>query len=381
VTPFEFSVLAGVLVKARAVVSNAHHEQAFQAGNAAIAQETQYAQKYKEDWRRVKKRRRLGEEAEAPIRRHTFDARDSDYDYNPRRPMQRRKAVKLAGRVNYKAELKRLRQHDGSDVVVEVSRYALLRAAGLANKGENLRRLEQALDRLCRPVGGGREPSSPLLIAWKVADGKLVLQVSGEWLLPGYVQVPFPLPRNATTLALYLFVRAVKAERSGRSQISLATLCDRLGMASWGPTVANRTLNAALDGLNKLLAKLDRAALAKADITLPISCEIEPVGHGGSVWIVGNPDNTDYNELADVEEEEQKPVATRPKGRRTRVRLHKLKLKAPSERVRLPSKRVRLDEVVQEDSPEKKRLDYEFYKERVERMTRRRHEIEEVGSN
>jgi hypothetical protein len=322
VSPFEFAVLAGVLIEARAAVGNAHHTQAYQAAKSTIVQERELHQNFREKWRSVKKRRRLGEQVEAPVRRHTFPVHFvNDHDYNPHKPMKLKRALKRAGRYKYQDELRRLRRHHApDDVVLTVSRYALLRSAGLANNGNNLRKLDQALDRLCRAVGGGEPP----LVSWQVDAGKLELHVSGEWLRPPYVALPMPLPRNATTLALTLFVQGIRTERSYKKAISLAALCDRLGVPSWGPTAANRSINAALDSLNELLAKLDRAALSKYKVYPLASYDIEEVGNGG-VRIVGNLDNTDYDELSveDLVEEQmsQKKKKILVKGRSQRMRL------------------------------------------------------------
>jgi hypothetical protein len=302
VTPFEFHLLVGVLVQAQAAASDAVHAKAFEAGARAIALEQHLATQFKQEWQEVKQRRRRGEPAEAPERYHTFAGIDgSTHSYKPLKP--RAKAVRWAGHLKYQKAHRRARRNP-DDVVLTITRYALLRSAGLANAGSNLRKLEAALDRLCRAVGDGIPP----LLGWKQEGKRLCLQVAREWLQPPYARFPLPLPPSATALALALFAWGVTDGEppNKRGSIGFAQLCDRLDVPRWGNRVLNRTVKRALDIVNDQLEALDpqRGALAKERVFPPESYEIEAV-YGNKVRVLARSYQLDECELEEPEQDEQ----------------------------------------------------------------------------
>src|SRR4029453_10197183 len=117
-------------------------------------------------------------------------------------------------------------------VIVERTPRALLASVGLPLNGANNRRLDAALDRLCRPVG----KRNPVLADWKrLADGRVRLSVRGPWLkVPaqqGIAGLPLPLPLHSpTTLALYLFLHAVRTDDPNTADIDRERLYVRIGL-------------------------------------------------------------------------------------------------------------------------------------------------------
>ena len=111
-------------------------------------------------------------------------------------------------------------------------------------------------------------------------SGKLRVRVSGRWIAQErYARVPLPLPRTPNAKALYLFLCGIKSNSRNPLDISLQSLCRRLGMpVKWGAEVASRALSRALAIVNEHLGSLDIAALEKAHIKVPGRYDIRPQG-------------------------------------------------------------------------------------------------------
>lgn len=293
VTPFEFAMLAGVLNAARATLSQQHFDRAWRAGGApTIKQQRQHVKQFRDDWEETKRKRRRGaskQQAPAPRMRHAFPAaryyeneneRNEGLgdrpDRNARRPLMRRKLIKAAGREGFKEELRRQRQAPAPDTLaVPVSRYTLLRCAGLADSGPNRAKIDAALDRLCQPIAD----TDGVLIKWRSEKHGLQLQVRGAWLNPPFERLPMPLPKSANVLALYLWLNGINTGYVHRNGgIDCGRLFELLGL-SWRRF---RHLQRALDLVNAYLDRLSldyRKALAKCRIELPHGYEIEPRGN------------------------------------------------------------------------------------------------------
>lgn len=173
-----------------------------------------------------------------------------------------------------------------------LSRYALLRLAGLVVCSANRRRLDAALDRLCRPVGDAEHPASPLPTDWQTTAAGLDLQVSGEWLEPPFAALPLPLPmlRSPNALSLYLFLQGIDTRGIKAAVIQFVKLCQRLGIPfRHGAAYCGRKLDAALDVVNSHLATLPFEALAKHKVRPPAECRIEVEDKGRALRFVGLP--------------------------------------------------------------------------------------------
>jgi hypothetical protein len=192
------------------------------------------------------------------------------------------KKVRAAGIAGYR---NRVRSLEGSPapkiVVVETTKRALLRAAGVSMNGKAHGALPAVLARLTRPIAGRQKP---ILKSWQtLPDGRLRLSVLGVWLPPlrHYGRVPLPLPaRGANATALYLFLFGIDTTGSGGGKIRLEALYRRLGFPTARPTHALRALEGALETVNNHLARLDRAAL-KFDLPAAFKLEATP----GDEWV------------------------------------------------------------------------------------------------
>lgn len=213
ITAFELKVIAGILTAAREVVGDANHAEALQAGGKAIRKERKFAAEFRAQWRAVKQARRQGEDAPAPKRRHVYEylmrgqyaaaaarrrerGQDEDGDPSPHRPLPLRKVAKLAGGEGYRIHRRNLGRMPPPTVEVTLSRYRLLRLAGMTDSAKNTAAIEVALDRLTRPIADHAGP----LVSWQATDVDLHLQVNGEWLRPPFVKVALPLPSKGTTV-------------------------------------------------------------------------------------------------------------------------------------------------------------------------------------
>jgi hypothetical protein len=393
VTPFEFAVLTGILVEARAAASHVGHVKSFAAAGKDIALERTFGDEFDQDWKQTQRRRRHGQPAAAPERYHAWAGEDGPFDHSYKPRMKRAQALKRAGSVAYRRERKKLRRHP-VDTTVTVTRYALLRSAGLPNKGGNHRKLAGALDRLCKAVGGGDPP----LLDWKEQeDGRLRLEVSRHWLQKPYARLPLPLPRQPTVLAFLLFATAFSGPhfRSNKTSIGFSQLCDRLGVSlQWGSAVANRAVAAALNALNDWLEalKFDRGALAKLKppITLPASYTMQAVGDDGSgVRLKAHAYHLDEREL---EEEEPEPTIEEmveeqmARKERARPARHRLTVTDDDEKLAASARRIgqdctfarkleELQENVMRSTAGRARLHGTMQRQQRGRITRRRLEV------
>jgi hypothetical protein len=325
VTPFEFAVLAGVLVEARAELYRHHHELASAAGRNAMERQRGHYRSYTEDCRRCKAKRARGQHADWPQITYEFDPHRfyDERKHNLHKPIPIKEAIQVAGRVAYRNKLQRLRKQPPPPVLqLKLSCYSLLRAAGLANNGDNNRRLDGALDRLCREVGSG---ALPALASWRTQAGQLELQVAGAWLAPPYACIGLPLPRSATALALTLFLQAIHSDRAYPRWSHLPSLCARLGLPWRGPERAWRALDRALEIVNQLTSaqsESERPGGLYGDEFVPAWYELVPFrGKGVRFKAYREDERDDAGEDAEasVEELVEQTVAARPKPKRQRL--------------------------------------------------------------
>jgi hypothetical protein len=317
VTPFEFAVLAGVLVAARrGALSEQRFEHAWQAGGPKIKQQRDYISQFRQEWQDTKQRRRRGaskDEARAPHMRHAFDAERHYFAENARnevnfmegrrersiyRPLKRRKLIKLAGREGFTTDYQRQRHAPAPAMLaVTVSRYGLLRDAALADSGPNRAKLDAALERLCQPIGD----AAGVLSGWHADPHGLLLQVRGQWLDPPYQRLPLPLPKSANVLALYLFLHGINTDTMHRhARTDCARLFDLLGMASRRSRVLDQTLrlvNQHLEGLP--LEQRKALAACHPSIIPPAGFEIE--ASGSAVRFTEVPFQWHEDELDEIE--------------------------------------------------------------------------------
>jgi len=257
VTPFEFAILAGVLVEARCLILGAErHQAAFARGGEKIEQEKQLHDDWRDDWKYEKQeRRRQGKKyISTPERRHTFEAGGVPSTYNAKKPMPLKQALKRAGADGYEYRSRALSKQPAPETIaIDTTRFELLRCARINVDGPRMRKVEAALDRLLEPIG---LISVPLLQGWTwLESGRLELQVAGRWLDPRFVKLPLPLPlRSPTALAILMFLmtivnRACKFPKEGK--ILFESLCTRFGIPTWdGNKVAKRSMDNALNILN-----------------------------------------------------------------------------------------------------------------------------------
>jgi hypothetical protein len=267
--PFVFAILAAVIRGGWAVLEDQRHQSAMKAGSVAVNKDRQRDQKFKDE---CAEHRDSPEDTPAPKRRSILRLE------NPYKPRIRwgKRHVGRVGSAGYRQDKQQTRQQPPPAIVpLTLTRYRLARLAGLPRKGDYLRQLDAALDRLCDFVGyENQSPGSPPLVGWSPQGRKLELQVSGAWLQPRrYVRVPMPLPlRSATALALYLFLHV--SQEGG--EITFTTLCQRLGIpADYGDS---RALKRALAIVNIHLGTFtedEARALLAEGIDLPESYEIK----------------------------------------------------------------------------------------------------------
>jgi hypothetical protein len=260
VSRFEFSVLSALLVAARSTLDKERHRQALAAGKRTIKREKADHERYMAELREAIRCWRRHESVPLPIRHHTFEPSTT-------KPTKYKLALKFAGEAGYERHLKKLRRQPAPEVIaVELSRYVVLRLAGLATNGTNLRALDQALDRLMHPVGS----DGGVLIGWQqLPANQLRLQVRGHWLPNGhYQQVPMPLPmKSSTALSLYLFLHFVNPGRSFTKRgIDPKRLYKKLGIPiKHGRAAAIRAFERAFDLVNAHVDLGDKKYVADFD--------------------------------------------------------------------------------------------------------------------
>ncbi len=269
-TPLEFAVMCGLLNAARAATAQKHHEIAMRAGAKEIERERRRDEEFRAQWAETQKARQRGERAKAPTRRQHGE------DTHTPEPLAT--SLRKAGGGAYARTMKRQRLRGAPDEIeIEVSRYKLLRHAGLDNGGANRRRLDAALNRLQHPILLGEEEwPGPLFPLQTQPDGPLKLLVRGLW-LPARIfgRLPMPLPlKSAPALALYCFLNVIRSGPANRQGAAADNILHRLGISGAKP---KRALFRAMDVVNDHLAALDAAPLERLDrpIELPGHFRIE----------------------------------------------------------------------------------------------------------
>lgn len=150
-------------------------------------------------------------------------------------------------------------------------------------KAGNYGRLDGALARLRREPVQALPP--PLQTVRRVDGGRLRLLVDPAWLPHdvGKVALPLPVKGNATTtMALFLFLAGIDTRRDSmsRGRIRADKFCRLLGIRITINRHWTRTLNRALDGVNRHLTARKQVL---ADAGLPIEYVMEPASDG--TWI------------------------------------------------------------------------------------------------
>jgi hypothetical protein len=286
-SPFECALNFGLVTVARWQIFQDRKQRAREAGARNIEREKDFAKRHRDEWRQVKAARRRDNEElirskrpeevkrllGAPKRKHAFpeERPESDeyslkewsFDITKRgadeyHPAPLDAALKEAGRHGYKMALRELKHSPPPQVVtVTLTRSAWLRMAGLSRNESNRRALDASLPIFTKSillVDG--QTKVPLLRDWKeLPDGRLQLQVDGEWLESSFGLVPMPLPmRSAPALALYLFLRGINTRHRKASRV--AWLCKLIGIdpdqRHW-----RRDLTRAFDVINDHLGLLD----------------------------------------------------------------------------------------------------------------------------
>jgi hypothetical protein len=250
-TTFEFGALVGVLCVAVRAYDQQRRER------KAADRERRQGHYHLERWKRKLE----------PLKRYHETERDRPH-------LNKGTSVKRVAQMAYQRERKKIRPDDV--ITVLTSRYDILRSAGVSTDARNLKRVPEVLDRLLQWVG----PMASPLFHWKEGDGKLQLEVRGQWLEPPFVLVPLPLPlRSSVATSLYLWALTIAGTRTPqRFQMKkVEHLCELIGIStSYGRAHARRALNRAVDVLNEQLGKLRRDELARLrkPITIPVRYEI-----------------------------------------------------------------------------------------------------------
>jgi hypothetical protein len=277
--PLDMVIACALLTAARWEIAGDRHRQARAAGARIIEHERAEAETFRQEWKQTNAKRRHGEDAKAPTRRHTFDPNHGEYY----RPLRMGKALRRAGRYGYRQEQKRLKQLPPPKmVVIELTGSALLRKARLSVSPNNLRALDGALDHLRdRVLLDQHDDLSPPLLAWtRLPSGRLRLEVCGGWLRPplGKVSLPFPT-HSAAVLALYLRLFTLDLKPHHHKAIDVAALCTSIGIDPEQETSVWRlALRRALVAVDKhLQERLDPALASK--LRAPFRIEVEAIDH------------------------------------------------------------------------------------------------------
>ena len=304
VTPFEFAVIASILVAARSQWSDDVHERSLERGAEQIAEEKQLDEQYRDQWRETNTRRKHGEDRSAPKRASTV--------HKPRykSKLKADERFRRAGSTGYKQRRKTLAKNGPpDDVIVTLSRPNLLRLAGLPPNMFNRNRLNGAINRVIRPVGD----LPPPVRSWRPTnDGLLQLCVSAKWLLPPFARVPMPLPvhKSPAALALFLFLNSgIKTSQFNKEGITIRFLFKKLGLSTAPRTYfLSRAVNRALAVINDHLDKLP----VTAHLKVPVQYKFVAIGGGRIRFeLIPRP----YRE--DDDSDEPQTPARRAKTRRT----------------------------------------------------------------
>jgi hypothetical protein len=269
--PFEFANALAVLALARLQIHQDRHPIAWKVGDRFIAKEGEYRNQHHAKWEQVNKRQAWDDEqVKIPKRKHTFGygkyhameaaAGDGKPRYSRWNPMPHAEALTKAGKQGYADGLRKARQEGlPPTVVIETSRYCILRAAHIRGAGTTVKRVLPALDRLCRPVGPDGK-YAPLIVGYQsLPSERLQIEVATDWMQVPYVKVALPVPllRSATALALFLLLHTLDTRTVTWRGLEFEPLCEVLGIPThWGKGVAIRDLHQALDLVNQHVATL-----------------------------------------------------------------------------------------------------------------------------
>jgi hypothetical protein len=249
VSPFEFALAAGLNAVARCEVFEQYHRSALESGSRAIKHEAKTGAR--------------------TIERYAWNVHVGVV-----KRTDKRQAFQEAGSSGYQRVMRGLKDRLPFTVAFETTRTHLLSVAGLPTSGQSLNKLEAALNRLRRPVGG----MPPLIEHWEeLPSGRLWLEVSTAWMQKPYGRVPVPLPsaRAPRAQALYCLLFTLRTTAANQDTISLVSLCQRIGVSlEWGATQASQVITRALAAVNRHLATLDADALEAAGLRVPASFEI-----------------------------------------------------------------------------------------------------------
>lgn len=241
-SPFELSILCGVLRLATTALAQVYHAAGMAGGAREIADEVAAYPGYK--------------------------------------PKNHDSEIQRRGKRGYVKDKALAKQAVAEPVVVRCTAWELLRSARMSGHGTNFAALAAALDRLRRGIWGTKGERFPApLIAAELTDSRLRLTVRPFW-LPGkaFTRVPLPLPsRSAPALALFLFLRTIKTGPNNTKSSELATVYSRLRIDTSEGKQSN-ALKRAVSVVNKYLAGLDRLALhVDCQLFLPPAYELSIV--------------------------------------------------------------------------------------------------------
>src|SRR5262245_32469768 len=266
--PFEFGIMAAAIVVGSAQWHRDISAQAFRAsGKQQLLLHDKIA------------RNRANYDLELP----------SKPPFDGRRQTSQELFEKFGRRKFHRSRQRRMQKGPPSTVRAEVTASTLLTCVGLHSNGGNHRDLENALDRLLKPVSD----RPPVLASWEpLANKRVRLEVHGSWIYSDepFKYLPLPLPfRSASVLALFLFLSSLQwTNGTNKHNISFVALFERLGLRhrKQGYDRLSTTLNIALQHINTYLASLPDGNL-KALPRVVAHYEIKPLGD--KVQFLGQP--------------------------------------------------------------------------------------------
>jgi hypothetical protein len=272
--PFEIAVIGGILTTARILIGQQNSQDAFAYARRIIDKQLKTYAEHKLAWDKARLLRKKGMKAKAPMIHRQF--------LSPvYKTLDRSKDLKKIGSIaNEKHRAQRRKSAPPDSNIIPISGSRLLLIAGLSRDGGNLARLDRCLRRLQKPMKIAGRELPPLLNSYEVlASGRLVLDVSGDWLDLQYRQVPLPLPtKSPIATSLYLFLQCISTHPAHKENIGFKALCERVGIDTGRPPSRGiQALDRALDVVNDHVWALDADALASYRIKIPNGYEIEKV--------------------------------------------------------------------------------------------------------
>ena len=296
-TPFEFGVMAAILVAAGTEHRGQAHQHAHRYSGKMLDRK-------REGIKHSKNLRAVGAKTRYPFSVSEMSAGLGRADIERGNRAPAKKIFKQAGQLKYHRRFHELLNDAPLTIIAERTPSALLASVGLRLNGANHHRLDAALDRLLNPVANW----PPVLIEWsRMKDGRISLSVSGEWLvLQAYKKLPLPLPLGSpTVLALFLFAVSLRTDDANTRSSSLFSLFARLGLAYKRRSA--RTLYATLDrareAVNDYLTSLDPEMIEQCGLLnlVPHQLELVPVEDGTRVRLLALPRHPDRR--AEMEED------------------------------------------------------------------------------